>query len=186
MLLLFKEITMFENITRADFSIDTVFPAVQTFTALLAAEALGRLGHYKVSAQSTVLIAGIASLLSALANKFFENKIYQALAVPVSVAGGLLAHRFFYPGRELSAIANVQEIVIISAILLSVKLLADNWNRLKGAAEEVEKEVKEVAQDLKDGAKKVAGAGLDVADEVLQEADAGVKDLEDKVTPKKA
>lgn len=184
MLLLFKEITMFENITRAQFSVDTVFPTIQTFATVLATEALGRLGHYNVSVQSTALIAFSAALLSAVANNFFENKIYQALAVPVSVAGGLLAHRFFYPGKELSAIANAKEIAIVSVILLSVKLVADNLYRFKAAAEEVEKEVKEIAQDAKDDVKKGAEVVLEAVEEGADKVAKGAKDLKEKVEKK--
>lgn len=150
---------MFDNISREQFRIDTVLPAIQTATTFIGTQVLGRLGHYSFSAQTTAVVTIPATLLSSLANNFFTKTLYQYLAIPVGVAVGVLSHRFFYPGNNLDAIANVKEIVIISAFLVTVKAIAENIHRLREIGKDGEKKVlqgvEKVAEGVEAGAKKI-------------------------------
>lgn len=119
------------EITREQFKIDTIVPAVQTAASFLATQVLGRLGHYTVSAHSAVLLSLGSSLLASLANNFFENKIYQYLAIPVTVAGTIVANHFLFAGKELASITNAKTFAILTVALLAVKIAADNLYRLE-------------------------------------------------------
>jgi hypothetical protein len=90
---------MFENITRESFKVDTVLPAIQMASTVLATQILGRLGQYSVSVQTTVLVSFTAGLVSSLANNFFTDKIYQYLALAGSVGASLVVHRFLFPAN---------------------------------------------------------------------------------------
>lgn len=173
---------MFDNITRAQFSVDLVIPAIQTASAFVITQACGRLGHYSVSSQSTILLGFTASLLSGLANNFFSKQAYQYIAIPVSVAAGLVAHSFFYQGKQLHQSAYLKEIAIVTAVLLAVRAIANNWQRFTAEAKKVEAEVKNAATKAEVAALNVAEGAADAvakgATAVANQAAAVAKDAQ--------
>lgn len=188
---------MFDKITREQFRIDTVLPAIQTSATFLSAQILGRLGHYSVSPQTTVLLSLTASLVSSLADNFFAKAIYRYLAIPVGVGAGIVAQRLFYPNHQLNAAAHVKEILIISAIIIAVKLIADNMHRIGLAKNKVEETAAQVKQEvetiaekavatveegataIKNTAVKALGKVEDGAKEVINAAEKAVARVED-------
>ena len=163
---------MFDNITRDQFRIDTVIPAIQTAATIAAATVAGRMGHYSVAATTTYGVGLTASTLSAVAANFFANVLYQYLAIPVTVVASFVLHRFI-AGEGLNVIASIKEIAIISAILVAVKLVADNIGRLKKVEEKVVEAVKEVVA--------VEKGVLEGADVVAKTVEKGAAEASEKI-----
>ena len=122
---------MFDNLTREQFRIDTIFPAIQTAAVLIVTQILGRLGQYSVSLQTTALVTITASLTSSLAQNIFNKAAHQYASIPFGVAVGITAHRFFYPRTSIRAVFDVKSVLILLAALSAVKLGADNLYRLR-------------------------------------------------------
>lgn len=174
---------MFDNITRDQFRIDTVIPAIQTAATIAAATVAGRMGHYSVAATTTYGVGLTASTLSAVAANFFANVLYQYLAIPVTVVASFVLHRFI-AGEGLNVLASIKEIAIISAVLVAVKLVADNIGRLKKVEEKVveavKKEVVAVEKGVLEGADVVAKTVEKGAAEASEKIEEMEKELEKK------
>ena len=126
--------------TREQFRVDTVLPAIQTAASIFAAQILGRLGHYSVSSQTIALVAIVASVVSSLAQNIFEKAAYQYASIPVGVAVGVVAQRFFYPATP---VLDFKGILLLVSILSSVKLISENLYRLRK-----EKVVDDIKSDI--------------------------------------
>ncbi len=176
------------NITPAHFKIDTILPAIQTAAVYGTMEVLGRLGQYRVAAQTAVLIGSVASLVSSFVKNFDLHYIVDYAAIPVSVGLGVLAHRFFYPAIPTQAVLDARGAVIITAVLAAVKLAADaiRYYQVKEKVEVVAKEVKDDVKAAGEAVKEGAAAVVEKAAEKVEEKAAEVKDAAAAAQPKPA
>lgn len=135
---------MFNRLTRDSFNVDLLIPAIQTAATFVAAQILGRMGHYTMSNQTAVLISGVASVTASFASNFFNKASLYYAALPVGIGAGVVAHTFFYPTVAINQVINVKGFVAIAAVLASVKLVVDNTAFFRRQAERVEEDLAEV------------------------------------------
>lgn len=152
------------NITRDHFRIDTILPAIQTAAVYGTVEVLGRLGQYRVTLQTAMLVGTVASVVASLVTSLFrdlQSKVIEYGAILLGVATGILVHRFFYPAIATQAVLDTKGAMILTAVLAAVKLAADaiKYYHLK---DKVEEKVKDAEQKIEGAAEKAVevGAGL--------------------------
>lgn len=170
------------NITRDDhFRIDTVLPAIQTAAVYGTMEGLGRLGQYRVATQTAVLVAAVASLISALTSSIFkdlQSRMVDYGSILLGIAAGIAAHRFFYPAIPTQAILDTRGIATITAVLAAVKLTAYaiQCYQVKEKVKEVAQEVKQEVKDAGQAAKQSAAALVEQAAIEVEKGAAKVED----------
>jgi len=152
---------MLKDISREHFKVDIAFPAIQTGVASLGAQALGRLGHFTVTPQATVLISLSAFLVASLAKNFFESPLYQYLSIPAGTAAGILAHRFLYPAKGVFAVIGIKEFLILNAVLVIVKFAGEDLHRLRMSEDEAAHQIGQKGADAVIAAEEQIGKGLE-------------------------
>jgi len=118
------------NILNHDnFRVDLLGPVIQTATTFVAAQALGSLGKYNVSNQTTVLVSSIATVFSSFAaNIFNKNSSFSYIAIPVGMALGVVANNFFYPEVALNQVLDVKGAIVIAVVIAAVKFFSERVN----------------------------------------------------------
>ncbi len=111
-------------VSSRELSLDLATPVFQTTSAVAAAHFLGRLGHLSVTLQSAALIAGVASVASALAQRLTSNEILKYLTIPLGVGAGAAVHQYVYPAAQ-NAILDPKVLAGLTAILVIVKFIFD-------------------------------------------------------------
>lgn len=134
-------------IERKDFTIDTVFPAIQTGASVVAGAFVGHLANFNVSNFFVARIALVASLLSAIANNVLENVYYQYAAIPVITASVIAGNSLLYGANVVKSFA-VKEFGLITIVLLGTKLIAHHKDTLLSYVRKGEEKAKEVAKDV--------------------------------------
>jgi hypothetical protein len=110
------------NIIQARCRTDLIVPAIQVAATYLTTQVLRNLGKYTVSPQTTVLVSVVAATVSSFSLSL--NKRYVPYAsLPVGIAAGLAAHRFFYPDIPFRRLLDWKGLLIIGTVLASVKFL---------------------------------------------------------------
>lgn len=150
---------MFNGLTRNSFNVDLLIPAIQTAATFVAAQILGRLGQYTMSNQTALLVSGVASVVASFASNFFNKACLYYAAIPIGIGTGLATHMFFYPTRAFNQVLDTKGILIIAAVLVSVKLIADNLSFLRRQEQKIEENILDVEENILDEAEKVIKEG---------------------------
>jgi hypothetical protein len=170
---------MFNHATRDSFRIDLLIPTIQTTTAFITTEILGRLGHYTLKSQTTILVASVASIVSSFVSNFFKKPYLYYAALPFGIGAGLATHTFFYPSTSITLVLDAKGILILIGVLAAVKFIADNLPYIRQKEEELEEDLHERVQRLED--KVLVGTG-----KVLDKVEENIGKLEDKIEKVKA
>ena len=112
--------------SRDNFRIDTLIPAIQTASAIVATQVLGRLGYYAIRSQTVAVLTGAAAVTAAIAHNIFSNAYAYYAALPVGLGVGIAAHKFFYSDVAVRALLNPKGVLILLAVIAAVRVIADH------------------------------------------------------------
>ncbi|MBA2367581.1 MAG: hypothetical protein H0V82_00980 [Candidatus Protochlamydia sp.] len=85
------------------FTINTIVPLIQTTAVAIGTYATGKFLNHSVTIQTAALMSAVASIVAAVADKFFDKSTQAAYATNLLISSGLgvgagiLAHSFIYP-----------------------------------------------------------------------------------------
>lgn len=132
---------MFHEFSMKNFHVDTILPAMQTCATVIVTQALGRLGHYAISPQTTVLVSLTAGVTSSFANNIFKQKALQYVSIPIGIAAGIGVNCFFYPATSFTDVLDPKGMLLVMAILCSVKFISENFSSLKKDVKNLENKI---------------------------------------------